>query len=132
MIQLKRGTNGVWFWTLLLLLLLSVGPSHQWSLFDWFGGGYNGELSHFSGAVGRDDILCAKRLVGRGTRLPINIPFTTSIPIRAYLAEASDFNRNGFQVGVRSGNLDSNSVTLFIAGPRALPYYVMVDFFCTP
>ncbi|XP_055537589.1 uncharacterized protein LOC129725603 [Wyeomyia smithii] len=111
-------------------ILCVVKPSHQWGL--WFGGGASGELSYFAGSIGPGDILCAKMLVGRGTKLPVDIPFSISIPIRAYNAEAVEYSRYGFQLGVRSGALNSNSITLFIAGPRTLPYYVMVDFYCTP
>ncbi|XP_058465486.1 uncharacterized protein LOC131439023 [Malaya genurostris] len=118
-----------WLW-IISILLLNVSLSHQWGF--WFGGGQTGELSAFGGAIGPNDILCAKKLIGRGTKLPINIPFSISIPIRAYYAEAVEYDRRGFMVGIKNGALNTNSITLFISGPRTLPYFVIVDFYCTP
>ncbi|XP_055601771.1 uncharacterized protein LOC129750769 [Uranotaenia lowii] len=119
-------------WTL-LILLMAVGQSYQWLPFlGGFGGGGTGELSYFAGSIGQGDILCAKRLIGKGTQLPVQVPFATSIPIRAYSAEAQQYNRNGFSIIVESGAINSNTITLSFNGPRSLPYYIIVDFYCTP
>ncbi|XP_062541005.1 uncharacterized protein LOC134209036 [Armigeres subalbatus] len=90
-----------------------------------------GELSHFHGRIAQNDILCAHRVIGKGTTLPASIYFATPLSITAYLAEASKFHKEGFTLGINNGGLQMNSVGLVIGGSGPiLPYAVEVSIYC--
>ncbi|XP_062705126.1 uncharacterized protein LOC134287383 [Aedes albopictus] len=89
------------------------------------------ELSHFNGAIARTDITCARRVIGKGTALPVNVYFATPLTITAYSAEATEYSKQGFTLGIGNGGLNKNSISLNVGGPiSVLPYAVEVSFYC--
>ncbi|EAT48719.1 AAEL000280-PA [Aedes aegypti] len=110
---------------LIILILFVADQYNAWPLLSG-----SPELSHFNGAIARTDITCARRVIGKGTVLPVNVYFSTPLTITAYSAEAVEYSKHGFTLGIGNGGLKKTSITLNVGGPTILPYAVEINFYC--
>ncbi|KFB45059.1 hypothetical protein ZHAS_00012885 [Anopheles sinensis] len=103
-----------------LLLLLQVAQ------------GSNGDFSYFYGKIAPTDTLCAKKVVGIGTKTPVQVDYssTQQRPITAVSLDASNVAYQGFNVFVAGGAIGQQRITFSLTGPWILPYYIELDYYC--
>ncbi|XP_058122921.1 uncharacterized protein LOC131293904 [Anopheles ziemanni] len=103
----------------LLPLLLQVAQSS------------NGDFSYFYGKIAPTDTLCAKKVVGIGTKTPVQVDYSSAQrPITAVSLDASNVAYQGFNVFVAGGAIGQQRITFSLTGPWILPYYIELDYYC--
>uniref|UniRef100_A0A182QXM8 Uncharacterized protein n=1 Tax=Anopheles farauti TaxID=69004 RepID=A0A182QXM8_9DIPT len=94
-------------------------------------GNSNGDFSYFYGTIAPTDALCAKKVVGIGTKTPVQVDYDGARPITAVSLDASNVAYQGFNVLVTRGAIGQKAITFTLAGPWVLPYYIELDYYCT-
>ncbi|XP_053666131.1 uncharacterized protein LOC128715274 [Anopheles marshallii] len=105
----------------LLVLWLTIRPRQVAS---------NGDFSYFYGTIAPTDTLCAKKVVGIGTKTPVQVDYSSTRPITAVSLDASNVAYQGFNVLITRGAIGQKGITFSLNGPWVLPYYVELDYYC--
>ncbi|XP_050093916.1 uncharacterized protein LOC126576652 [Anopheles aquasalis] len=94
--------------------------------------GSNGDFSYFFGKIAPTDRLCAKKVIGVGTRTPVQVDYSAPKPITAVSMEASNVAYQGFNVLITRGAIGQPAITFSLNGPWVLPYYIELEYYCAP
>ncbi|XP_053674515.1 uncharacterized protein LOC128724818 [Anopheles nili] len=90
----------------------------------------NGDFSYFYGTIAPTDTLCAKKVVGIGTKTPVQVDYSSTRPITAVSLDASNVAYQGFNALVTRGAIGQRAITFSLNGPWLLPYYIELDYYC--
>ncbi|XP_041773783.1 uncharacterized protein LOC121594519 [Anopheles merus] len=90
----------------------------------------NGDFSYFYGTIAPSDRLCAKKVVGIGTKTPVQVDYSSTRPITAVSLDASNVAYQGFNALITRGAIGQQGITFSLAGPWVLPYYIELDYYC--
>uniref|UniRef100_A0A182U2D1 Uncharacterized protein n=1 Tax=Anopheles melas TaxID=34690 RepID=A0A182U2D1_9DIPT len=90
----------------------------------------NGDFSYFYGTIAPSDRLCAKKVVGIGTKTPVQVDYSSTRPITAVSLDASNVAYQGFNALITRGAIGQHGITFSLAGPWVLPYYIELDYYC--
>ncbi|XP_049299612.1 uncharacterized protein LOC125772194 [Anopheles funestus] len=90
----------------------------------------NGDFSYFYGTIAPTDTLCAKKVVGIGTKTPVQVDYSNMRPITAVSLDASNVAYQGFNALITRGAIGQKGITFSLNGPWVLPYYIELDYYC--
>ncbi|XP_050075928.1 uncharacterized protein LOC126563336 [Anopheles maculipalpis] len=90
----------------------------------------NGDFSYFYGTIAPTDTLCAKKVVGIGTKTPVQVDYSSKRPITAVSLDASNVAYQGFNALITRGAIGQQGITFSLNGPWLLPYYIELDYYC--
>uniref|UniRef100_A0A182SIV1 Reelin domain-containing protein n=1 Tax=Anopheles maculatus TaxID=74869 RepID=A0A182SIV1_9DIPT len=90
----------------------------------------NGDFSYFYGTIAPTDTLCAKKVVGIGTKTPVQVDYSSKRPITAVSLDASNVAYQGFNALITRGAIGQQGITFSLNGPWVLPYYIELDYYC--
>uniref|UniRef100_A0A182MU46 Farnesoic acid O-methyl transferase domain-containing protein n=1 Tax=Anopheles culicifacies TaxID=139723 RepID=A0A182MU46_9DIPT len=104
-----------------LVLWLTIRPEQVAS---------NGDFSYFYGVIAPTDTLCAKKVVGIGTKSPVQVDYSSKRPITAVSLDASNVAYQGFNALITRGGIGQLDITFSLNGPWVFPYYIELDYYC--